>query len=96
MQEVERHLDETYFAWIGAFDDESPFFYKVHSPVLLIEFDHHRGVYLDNTEPAKFHTHTIVRTPNGGDYGVDLLRQHYQRFHRPEPSAELSLLRGTP
>jgi hypothetical protein len=21
--------------------------------------------------------HTIVRTPNGNDYGIDLLRQHY-------------------
>jgi hypothetical protein len=22
-----------------------------------------------------------VRTPNGNDYGKDLLRQHYARFH---------------
>jgi len=22
----------------------------------------------------------VVRTPNGGDYGVDLLRQHHERF----------------
>ena len=27
--------DETWFAWIGAFDDHQPFFYKVQSPVLL-------------------------------------------------------------
>ena len=24
--------------------------------------------------------HTVVRTPNGGDYGADLLRQHYEQF----------------
>ena len=44
---------------------------------MLIEFDHHAGVFLTNAEPAKFHVHTIVRTPNGNDYGIDLLRLHY-------------------
>ena len=51
----------------------------VQSPVVLIEFDHHIGVFLTNPEPAKFHVHTIVRTPNGNDYGLDLLRLHYQQ-----------------
>ena len=46
-------------------------------PVLLVEFDRHKGVFLDNDEPEKFHIHIIVRTPNGNDYGKDLLRQHY-------------------
>jgi hypothetical protein len=32
-------------------------------------------------KPAKFHVHTIVRTPNGNDYGIDLLRLHY--WHAP-------------
>jgi hypothetical protein len=35
-------------------------------------------VFLTNAEPAKFHVHTIVRTPNGNDYGIDLLRLHYR------------------
>jgi hypothetical protein len=48
---------------------------------VFIEFDHHAGVFLTNAEPAKFHVHTIVRTPNGNDYGMDLLRLHYQ--HAP-------------
>jgi len=26
------------------------------------------------------HIHTVVRTPNGNDYGKDLLRQHYARY----------------
>jgi hypothetical protein len=76
-REIARHLDETHFAWIGATDGDSPFFYKVQSPVLLIEFDHHKGVFLDNDEPKGFHAHSVVRTPNGNDYGRDLLRQHY-------------------
>ena len=80
LAEVRQHLAETYFAWIGGVDDRSAFYYRVHSPVILIEFDHQAGVALDNDEPARSHIHTVVRTPNGNDYGMDLLRQHYQRF----------------
>jgi hypothetical protein len=76
--EVERHLADTHFCWIGGFSEDSPFYYRVQSPVTFIEFDHHAGVFLTNPEPAKFHVHTIVRTPNGNDYGFDLLRQHYR------------------
>jgi hypothetical protein len=74
--EAERHLDETYFCWIGGTGDDDPFYYRIQSPVVFIEFDHHAGVFLTNPEPAKFHAHVIVRTPNGNDYGFDLLRQH--------------------
>jgi hypothetical protein len=86
LAEVERHLGETHFCWIGGFSETSPFYYRVQSPVIFIEFDHHAGVFLTNAEPAKFHVHTIVRTPNGNDYGIDLLRQHYQHapHHRHE------------
>jgi len=81
MADVERHLEETHFCWIGGFQETSPFYYRVQSPVILIEFDHHAGVFLTNSEPAKFHVHTIVRTPNGNDYGLDLLRLHYETAH---------------
>lgn len=76
--EIERHLADTHFCWIGGFSEASAFYYRVQSPVTFIEFDHHAGVFLTNPEPAKFHVHTIVRTPNGNDYGFDLLRQHYR------------------
>ncbi len=82
MAEIERHLADTHFCWIGGSDDASPFYYRIQSPVIFIEFDHHAGVFLTNAEPAKFHVHTIVRTPNGNDYGIDLLRQHYEKAHR--------------
>ena len=81
LAEIERHLGDTHFCWIGGFDEQSPFYYRIQSPVVFIEFDHHAGVFLTNAEPAKFHVHTIVRTPNGNDYGIDLLRLHYQ--HAP-------------
>ena len=82
MEEIERHLDDTHFCWIGGYEDTSPFYYRIQSPVVLVEFDHHIGVFLTNAEPAKFHVHTIVRTPNGNDYGIDLLRLHYAQHHR--------------
>ena len=79
-EEVVAHLDETWFSWYGGFDDHAPFYYRVHSPVILIEFDHHPGVVFDNEVPSRHHVHTVVRTPNGGDYGADLLRQHHEQF----------------
>jgi Protein of unknown function (DUF3500) len=79
LTEVERHLADTHFCWIGGFAETSPFYYRIQSPVIFIEFDHHAGVFLTNAEPAKFHVHTIVRTPNGNDYGIDLLRLHYKQ-----------------
>jgi hypothetical protein len=81
MDEIERHLNDTHFCWIGGFAEDSTFYYRVQSPVVMIEFDHHIGVFLTNSEPAKFHVHTLVRTPNGNDYGFDLLRHHYE--HAP-------------
>jgi hypothetical protein len=80
MEEVAAHLDETWFSWYGGFGEHSPFYYRVHSPVVLIEFDHHPGIVFDNEVPSRHHVHTVVRTPNGGDYGLDLLRQHHERF----------------
>ena len=85
MDEVARHFDETHFCWMGGTDDVSPFYYKVQSPVILIEFDHEPGVVFANNEPTRHHVHTVVRTPNGNDYGIDLLRQHYQRAEHHQP-----------
>lgn len=80
-QQVRQHLADTWFAWIGGTGDHDTFYYKIYGPVLLIEFDMHKGVFLDNEEPEKFHIHITVRTPNGNDYGRDLLRQHLARHH---------------
>ena len=88
MREAERHLDESHFAWIGGTDDDAVCYYRVHSPVILIEFDHHAGIFLDSADPLDLHVHTIVRTPNGGDYGRDLLRLHYARHHTGSPPPE--------
>ena len=82
MDEVDRHLDYTWFTWIGGMQPDSVFYYRVQSPVILIEFDHQRPANLrklaaDPSKPTQQHIHCVVRTPNGNDYGKDLLRQHY-------------------
>jgi hypothetical protein len=83
LKEVKRHLDNTWFAWIGGTETDSTFYYRIHSPVVLIEFDHQRPANLSRftnepQKPTRQHIHVVVRTPNGNDYGKDLLRQHYQ------------------
>ena len=82
MDEVSRHLDRTHFAWIGGADSSSVYYYRIHSPVILVEFDHQRPANLarfakDPRLPNRQHIHCVVRTPNGNDYGKDLLRQHH-------------------
>lgn len=83
MNEVRQHLDNTWFAWIGETAKDSVFYYRIHSPVILIEFDHQTPAGLrhlsDPRKPNHEHIHTVVRTPNGNDYGKDLLRQHYKQ-----------------
>ena len=73
MDEVRNHLADTHFAWIGGADPDGVFYYRIQSPVILIEFDHQRS----GGQANRNHIHTVVRTPNGNDYGKDLLRQHY-------------------
>ena len=72
LEQAKSHFDATYFCWIGGWGNEDPFYYRIQSPVIIMEFDHHSGVFLTNSEPAKFHIHTILRTPNAGDYGCAL------------------------
>lgn len=88
MEDVRAQLDRTHFAWIGGADDTSVYYFRIHSPVILIEFDHQRPANyrppgLDPRAPNRQHVHVVVRTPNGNDYGKDLLRQHYEQHpHR--------------
>jgi hypothetical protein len=82
MDEVMLHIHDTHFSWRGGVEQDSVFYYRVHSPVIIIEFDHQAGqAFPEFKEHYRDHIHIIVRTPNGNDYGKDLLRQHYQRGH---------------
>lgn len=86
MEEVLEHFDDTFFAWMGETGDDSVFYYRIQSPVVLIEFDHLGTIALQGSQdvPTKRHIHTVVRTPNGNDYGKDLLEQHYRMHENDE------------
>ena len=89
MSEVEKHMADTWFLWIGETSPDAVFYYRIHSPVILIEFDHQTPVAFRGENipqvPTRQHIHTVVRTPNGNDYGKDLLRRHYEK-HKHDPS----------
>lgn len=72
LEECRKWWGETYFCWIGGWGEGDAFYYRIQSPVVVVEFDHHSGVFLTNEEPARFHVHTLMRMPNGGDYGMAL------------------------
>ncbi|KAM0747839.1 hypothetical protein T439DRAFT_292552, partial [Meredithblackwellia eburnea MCA 4105] len=72
LSSIREHLADTHFSWYGGFGESDVFYYRIHSPVVIVEFDHHKGVWLTNSVPVKAHIHTCVRTPNGNDYGKEL------------------------
>lgn len=75
MREIETHLNDTWFCWIGGHKPGDVFYYRIQSPVLIAELDHHCGVFLDYQTPKHFHVHTVLRTPNGNDYGRAWVKQ---------------------
>ena len=92
MTEIIQHLDDTYFTWVGPVSDQTAYYYRIMSPVIMIEFDHQSPANLrhlaENNSPQRDHIHVVIRTPNGNDYGKDLLRQHIERSHGPSPEDE--------
>jgi hypothetical protein len=85
LDEVMGTIKDTWFSWIGPHDDQAAFYYRIHSPTILIEFDHQAGIVFENEHHTRDHIHTLVRTPNGGDYGKDLLKQHYLQHDHANP-----------
>jgi hypothetical protein len=90
LDQIQLHLNDTYFAWIGGRGADAVFYYRIQSPVILIEFDHQAPIgmlgQLPPGVPTRHHIHTIVRTPNGNDYGKDLLRQHLEQHPHAPPA----------
>ena len=80
LREIAAHLDQTWFSWIGGHEPGDVFYYRLQSPVLIAELDHHCGVFLDYDTPKTFHIHTVLRTPHGNDYGRAWVRQ-WQQAH---------------
>jgi Protein of unknown function (DUF3500) len=64
--------DKLYFAWAGHREPVAgqAHYYRIHSPVLLIEYD--------NSQNNANHVHTVVRDLTN-DFGEDALKAHYQK-----------------
>ena len=75
LREIAEHLDQTWVCWIGGWQPGEVFYVRVQSSVIIAELDHHCGVFLDYDVPMPFHIHTVLRTPNGNDYGRSWVRQ---------------------
>lgn len=79
LADFDAQLGDTWFSWYGATDGSQPFYFRIQSPVILAELDHHAGVWLGNRLPARFHVHTTLRLPNGNDYGKAYLAEWRER-----------------
>ena len=64
-------LDEVHLLWAGGLEPGEPHYYRLHSPVLLAEYD--------NTARGANHVHTVWRDPRG-DFADDVLAIH-RRVH---------------
>lgn len=69
---MESGWEKLHFAWAGT-EDNKPYYYRVHGPTVIIEFDNHYPP--GRNSGAVNHIHTVFREP-GNDYGEDLLRKH--------------------
>lgn len=70
---------DTRVAWAGAMAEGRAFYYRIHGPRLLIEFD--------NSQNGANHIHSLWRDP-ANDFGRDDLHRHYRgapeaHGHRP-------------
>lgn len=67
-------LEGIRFAWMGALDrTEAGHYYRIQGPTFLIEFD--------NTQNRANHIHEVWRDFKG-DFGRDLLAEHYRKAHK--------------
>jgi len=75
--------DQLWFSWRGPIDPAGRFYYRVHGPRILIEYN----------RQDENHDHMIVRDPQN-DYGEDWLGQHYEEHHPTMEEAIQNAQRG--
>ena len=68
----EAGLENVIFAWAGSMEPGGAHYYRVQGPTFLIEYD--------NIQNNANHIHAVWRDFDG-DFGRDLLREHYERAH---------------
>ena len=85
MDEIRAKVSETHFSWVGGTAEDAVFYFRVQSPVVLLQFDCQGpgpiGQGSGVSGVTRNHIHSIIRTPNGNDYGKDLLALHLAADH---------------
>ena len=72
-EQIRKAGKSIWFAWSGGVNKGDPHYYRVQTALFLIEFD--------DTQDNANHIHSVWRDFNG-DWGEDLLKDHYQSSHR--------------
>jgi hypothetical protein len=73
MEQYHKSQSGLYFAWAGGIEKGNPHYYRIQTPTFLIEYD--------DTQNEANHIHSVWRDYEG-DFGVDLLADHYQTSHK--------------
>jgi len=66
-------FNDIHFAWAGRIEHGQPHYYRIQGPTFLIEYD--------NIQNNANHIHSVWRDFSG-DFGTDLLAEHYKSAHR--------------
>lgn len=75
-EQIKKAGNNLYFAWAGGIEPGELHYYRIQAPAFLIEFD--------DTQNNGNHIHSVWRDFNG-DFGRDLLKEHYQTSHNAKP-----------
>lgn len=73
MEQLNQSGKNIFFAWAGGTKPGDPHYYRVQTPSFLIE--------MDDTQDNANHIHSVWRDFEG-DFGQDLLTEHYNDSHR--------------
>jgi hypothetical protein len=72
-EQIRKAGNRLWFAWSGGIEPRDPHYYRIQSPTFLVEYD--------DTQDDTNHIHSVWRDFNG-DFGADLLAEHYRTSHK--------------
>jgi hypothetical protein len=72
-EQIKKAGKNVFFAWAGGVQRGEGHYYRIQAPAFLIEYD--------NTQDGNNHIHSVWRDFSG-DFGGDLLKEHYQASHQ--------------
>ena len=73
LEQYRKTQDKLFLAWSGGIGKSDQHYYRIQTPAFMIEYD--------KTQDNANHIHSVWRDFDG-DFGLDLLAQHYNSAHR--------------